>query len=181
MSSINIAGDTSGSINLTVPSVAGTNTATLPAATGTVMVSGNMPAFSAYSNANQTPITSGVFTKVLFQTKEFDTANCFASSRFTPNVAGYYLFTSEIDTYTTSGNLTLSILSVYKNGSETKRGMGAGGTGEVYTTVSAIVYMNGTTDYAEIYGYTSAGAGTIGWPPNGTASNYFQGILVRSV
>jgi len=143
-------------------------------------VAGNGPAFSAYSNANQTPITSGVFTKVLFQTKEFDTANCFSSSRFTPNVAGYYLFTSEIDTYTTSGNLTLSILSVYKNGSEAKRGMGAGGTGEVYTTVSAIVYMNGTTDYAEIYGYTSAGAGTIGWPPNGTASNYFQGILVRS-
>jgi hypothetical protein len=36
MSSLNLAGDTSGTITLTVPATAGTNTITLPAATGTL-------------------------------------------------------------------------------------------------------------------------------------------------
>lgn len=39
MSGIIISGDTSGSITVAAPSVAGSNTATLPAATGTVVVS----------------------------------------------------------------------------------------------------------------------------------------------
>lgn len=40
MSSILITGDTSGSITLAAPAIAGTNTATLPASTGTVLVGG---------------------------------------------------------------------------------------------------------------------------------------------
>ena len=36
MAQISIAGDTSGAITIAAPSVAGTNTLTLPAATGTV-------------------------------------------------------------------------------------------------------------------------------------------------
>lgn len=40
MSSINIAGDTSGSVILTVPAAAGSSTITLPAGTGTVAVQG---------------------------------------------------------------------------------------------------------------------------------------------
>jgi hypothetical protein len=39
MSSVVISGDTSGAITLAAPSVSGTNTATLPAATGTVLLS----------------------------------------------------------------------------------------------------------------------------------------------
>lgn len=38
MSSVIISGDTSGAITLAAPSVAGTNTATLPAITGNVIV-----------------------------------------------------------------------------------------------------------------------------------------------
>jgi hypothetical protein len=48
MSSVVISGDTSGAITLAAPAVAGTNTINLPAAAGSVMVSGNMPAFSSY-------------------------------------------------------------------------------------------------------------------------------------
>lgn len=40
MSSVVIKGDTSGQVTLTVPAVAGTNTATLPAGTGTIAVQG---------------------------------------------------------------------------------------------------------------------------------------------
>ena len=38
MSQININGDTSGTISLVAPAVAGSNTATFPAATGVVLV-----------------------------------------------------------------------------------------------------------------------------------------------
>ena len=41
MSSVVISGDTSGAITLAAPSVAGTNTITLPASTGTVLTSGS--------------------------------------------------------------------------------------------------------------------------------------------
>ena len=58
---------------------------------GTVTGAGGVitPAFYANKNANQT-ITSGTTTKITFETELFDTANAFASSKFTPGVAGKY-------------------------------------------------------------------------------------------
>jgi len=164
MSSINIAGDSSGSIILTVPSVAGTNTATLPASTGTVMVSGNMPAFSAYLSANQTGISQNTWTKVTLNTKEFDTANCFDATtnyRFTPNVAGYYQINFLLLASSTTAYGSAVGGSIYKNGSRYKSstvnllGGSAGSTplNEVGTQVSAVVYLNGSTDYVEFYGF----------------------------
>ena len=47
------------------------------------------PAFSAYSNTAQT-FVNGVEQKVTFAVENWDTNNNFASSRFTPTVAGYY-------------------------------------------------------------------------------------------
>ena len=103
MSSVVISGDTSGAITLAAPSVAGTNTATLPASSGVVMVSGNMPAFSAYASSN-TSLTANTATLIGFQTKVWDTATCYNNTgstvtlnglsvpayAFCPNVAGYY-------------------------------------------------------------------------------------------
>ena len=47
MSSIVISGDSSGTVTLTVPTVAGTNTVTVPAVTGTAVVSGQNSAITA--------------------------------------------------------------------------------------------------------------------------------------
>ena len=115
MSSLVINGDTSGSITLAAPAVAGASTYTLPAATGTVMVSGNMPAFSAYSNANQS-ITAGVTTKVALQLEVFDTANAFDTTnyRFTPQVAGYYQVNAQAYLAATSG-IQYTQAKIYKN------------------------------------------------------------------
>ena len=63
MSSVTIAGDTSGSVLLQAPSVAGSTTVNIPAATGTMMVSGNMPAFSAYKTSNQS-YSANTWTKI---------------------------------------------------------------------------------------------------------------------
>jgi hypothetical protein len=43
MSSIVISGNTSGAITISAPAVSGTNTLTLPVATGTLVVSGSAP------------------------------------------------------------------------------------------------------------------------------------------
>jgi hypothetical protein len=64
MSSISIAGDTSGSISLTVPSVAGTNTVTIPAVTGTAVISGQNSAITAGTAVASTSGTSIDFTSI---------------------------------------------------------------------------------------------------------------------
>jgi len=177
MSSVVISGDSSGQVSLTVPSVAGTNTATLPAATGTVMVSGNMPAFAAYSGGG-TSVANATVTKLSFDTIIFDTANCYSTSnyRFTPNVAGYYMFNA----CTRFGSMTASqcYLRIYKNGSTFNNGSGSGvTTGYVWPTVNWLVYMNGTTDFVEVYAYQTSGT-----TQSSDYTNVYQftGCLVRT-
>ena len=152
-------------------------------ASGSVTVTNTQntgPAFSAYANANQS-ISNATFTKIQFQTKEFDTNSNFDSTtnyRFTPTVAGYYFISGTINfngTLATSQNL----ISIYKNGSEFKRG------GQVLTnaannatgiTVTALIQFNGSTDYVEIYGLQTNG---ISVTTNATLT-YFQGFMART-
>ena len=181
MSSVIISGDTSGAITLSAPAVSGTNTATLPAATGTVMVSGNMPAFSASSNASQT-LTTTTFTKVVLGVEEFDTNNNFASSRFTPTVAGYYQINGAI--YFTGSGLSYGSTRLYKNGSQYKIGsfvlLTAGTQTDYISTVADVVYMNGSTDYVELYGYANISAGGSIVMSSGSTTTYMSGCLLRS-
>jgi hypothetical protein len=167
-----------GSVTIQEPSTASNLTATLPAATGTVMVSGNMPAFGAFSTVNQS-VSSATFTKVTLNNEEFDTASCFDSTtnyRFTPNVAGYYQINAAVVLSGTA--VTRFFCSIYKNGSEYKRGNDLLGSG-YQPVVSSVLYLNGTTDYVELYAiiYGSSGL-AIG---TGTAREvYMNGFLART-
>lgn len=177
MSSVSIAGDTSGSILLAAPSVAGANTATLPAATGTVMVSGNMPAFFAYSNSTQN-ISANTTTKVNLNAEEFDTNNNFDSTtnyRFTPTVAGYYQIDASIYFNYGGSAPAWMDLYIYKNGSALRWARTLLAWGIV--TTSTVVYMNGTTDYLELYGYTQTNAGQL---IGSQTATYLTGSLVRT-
>ena len=177
MASIVLNGDTSGSVTLSPPAVAGTQTVTLPAATGTVMVSGNQPAFSAYMSADQTT-TANTWTKVTFNTEEYDTASCFDSAtnyRFTPTVAGYYQINCMLSGQ--SGGLNGNDIGLYKNGSLFKFQRVFGATNFIELVINYVMYFNGTTDYAEIYYRSVTNAGYI----NGTASfSNFSGCLLRT-
>ena len=178
MASIVLNGDTSGSVTLSPPAVAGTQTVTIPAATGTVMVSGNMPAFSAYKSSNQS-ITSNTWTKVTFDTEEFDTNNNFASSTFTPTVAGYYQVNGTADLFSSSGTATRSSIRIYKNGGSVyKAGNEVQITNqtEMSCVVSVLIYMNGTTDYLELYALQT---GTSPSVAGSQGLSYFQACLVR--
>ena len=189
MASLVVSGDTSGAITLSAPSVAGTNTLSLPANTGTIIttastggvsqamlasnVAGNGPAFSAY-NSSATSLASGTNTQVLFATEDFDTNNNFASSRFTPTVAGYYQLNSAIS-IAGGGGATEIIAIIYKNGALFKSGAD-GGTASFRTVVSSLVYANGTTDYFEIYCYSGAARTT----EASSSATWFNGTLVRA-
>jgi hypothetical protein len=142
-------------------------------------VAGTGPAFSAYRSTSQA-ITNGLITKVQCQTEEFDTANCYDNAtnyRFTPNVAGYYLITGA--TQFNGSGLTV-LVTIYKNGAEIKRGTMSGSAADSgrMATVSALVQMNGTTDYVELWCYYSGGS-TLAVEP-GAALTYFQGHLARA-
>jgi hypothetical protein len=169
-----------GSIALTPENTASTITVTVPATNGTMLTTATAgvpiggPAFSAYANA-ATSVANGTFTKILFAVEDFDTNNNFASSRFTPTVAGYYQINSTVN-FESAASTMLAI--IYKNGTAYKRGVFANGTALNNVTVSGLVYCNGSTDYIEIYAYQNQG-GAIN-TGTGLANTWFDGCLVRS-
>lgn len=115
----------------------------------------NAPAFSAYANAS-TSIPTATITKVNFATEEFDTNNNFASSRFTPTVAGYYQINASVQF---TGSTVNPLAYITKNGSQVKCGSYTTGTftGPV-SVVSGLVYLNGSTDYVEVAAYHATGS-----------------------
>ncbi len=135
----------------------------------------NAPAFSAYANAT-TSIANGVETKVNFQVEDFDTAGNFASSRFTPTVAGYYQINASVQFSGVSS--TSAAAQIWKNGAVYKIGNAVlGSTAAPICHVSGIVFLNGSTDYVEIFAYQSSGSSM-----NNIASastTWFDGCLVR--
>jgi hypothetical protein len=156
------------------------NLVTVPSVTGTAMVSGNMPAFSAYPTQNTQTISSGVETTVIYQNELFDTANCYNNSTgvFTPNVAGYYQLSYGVMFYSiiTSGEFYAYVM---KNGSGSVTGtMGFDTVGGTYVygySASVIVYANGTTDNFQI----RVGQAT-GSSKNISNQGYFTGCLLRT-
>ena len=168
---VKLVSASAGSVEIVAPTTASNFTATLPAATGTFMVSGNMPAFSAYPSSNQT-ITASTFTKILFQTEEFDTNSNFASSTFTPTVAGYYQVQITVAPSTAT---TATQTAIYKNGTIYKRIISR--ASDSSAEVVALVYCNGSTDYIEGYGLF---VGTTPATTSASDQTFFQACLVRS-
>lgn len=143
-------------------------------------VAGNGPAFSAYANANQN-VTNATWTKAALQVEEFDTANCFDSTtnyRFTPNVAGYYQINGAIHFQANISGQTL--VGLYKNGALFKVGsqMGAMTNNDPQGVISVLVYLNGSTDYIELWGYkdSATSQGFVG----AVTATYLQAFLARA-
>jgi hypothetical protein len=194
MSQIALTPNASGTGVFTISSPAtNTNrTLTLPDEAGTVLTSassiptsvltGNIiqnagPAFSAYSTATQS-ITTSTSTKVTLDLEDFDTNSNFASSRFTPTVAGYYQINGGCNGGGSAGSMTRSFAKLHKNGTEWKRGNDSSPSGtNGQSVVSSIVYLNGTTDYIELYMWITATGPVIAYGPNVC---YLDGALVRA-
>jgi hypothetical protein len=167
----------SGDGNITGLTAGGLPSATVTQATLATPVAGTGPAFSAYASG-ATSLNNATFTKITIDAEEFDTNNNFASSRFTPIVAGYYQINAQTSWGATATASDL-ITTIYKNGARYKDGTNQRSTNGPYGVVSILVYLNGSTDYVELYGYQNTGAllnvnGGTGY------FTYFQASLVRS-
>ena len=155
---------------------AGTTIATITPTGVTTQV--GAPAFSAYANA-ATSLTNGAFTKISFQVEEYDTNNNFASSRFTPTIAGYYQINAGLNIAPAASGV--AAVAIYKNGNEWQSGsqIPMNGTYSVRPVVSTVIYFNGSTDYVEIYGLQISG-GSLNVGTNVTIATWFTGSFIRS-
>lgn len=174
MGSLKLTTASSGSVILSPANTASDVTITVPASTATMAING--PAFSAYQSSGQS-ITANTSTKLTFTTEEFDTASCYdtANSRFTPNVAGYYQINAAIEASAFASSYF--VIQVKKNGSSYRLGSNYptnAGAGPV-AIATTLVYMNGSTDYLEIFAQASANFSTV----TGTGAN-FQAFLARA-
>ena len=136
--------------------------------------SASLPAFSAYAATNQS-FSQNTFTKITFGTEEFDTNTNFASSRFTPTVAGYY----ELNTAAVSvqGGSNFTTIYLYKNGTSYKQMSAMFGT-EAYIGNGITVYLDGSTDYVEMYIFATGTSPVI--QGSSSAQTWFTGVGVRS-
>lgn len=177
MSQVAISGNANGTGTLTIaaPNTNSNYTLTLPTNTATLNVNG--PAFSAYAGASTT-LTNNADTKVLFNTEEFDTNSNFASSRFTPTVEGYYQINAAVRIQAVASGNTIYI-TLYKNGAAYKLGnlVIQPNTADPILLVTSVVYMNGSTDYVEIYAFQNFGSTRTTQASSGTT--YFNGAMVR--
>jgi hypothetical protein len=127
------------------------------------------PAFIAKVSGT-TSVSNGTFTKINFDNELNDTNSNYASSRFTPTVAGYYVIQMSIGGLSWSASNTP--LCIFKNGGWVQVGALING----YGTTSGIFYANGSTDYFEAYVYQNTGS-----TQNVVVSDatYFSGCLLQ--
>jgi hypothetical protein len=165
--------------------------ATSTGSTGTVMVSGNMPAFKATQSAGVS-IASGGSYIVTFDTKTFDTATCFNNTgstvtlnglsvpawSFCPNIAGYYSVQGNVF-FTASVNTAVLAPQIFKNGGEYQvEQYHASTTKAIGGCVATTVYLNGTSDYLGIYVYQDTGSSQT--TSYGLGRTSFSATLVRA-
>ena len=121
--------------------------------------------FSVKKTSNQS-ISSSTYTKCTWSSENWDVGSGFdlTNSKFQPTVAGYYHLTVNFR-YDASTNYTRGIVKIYKNGDAYKRVGGhtdSTANQNYNANGSCLIYMNGTTDYAEVYIFITASTAVIG-------------------
>jgi hypothetical protein len=138
------------------------------------------PAFRAFRNTSAQSFSQNTWTKVQFNSETFDTDNCFDSTtnyRFTPTTAGYYQINCQL--YTGKTGQSTNGVRLYKNGANYSL-MYEWVNTSTYSQFggSDVVYLNGSSDYVEIYIYDSDPSARNVEQTGGTTS-YFTGSWIR--
>ena len=143
---------------------------------------GSIPAFSAIRTGSNISLSVSTWTKVTLNGVDFDTNNSVNTSTgvITPNVAGYYQITGSVYiTYNSSATVRMGI-RIYKNGAHLK-GDSTTGASPYYGTmqIGSLVYMNGTTDYLELYALQASSSDSVVLAAG--QYTYLTGVLVKAV
>ena len=138
----------------------------------------NTPMFKVYRSANQS-ISTTTWTKVTFDSEftggdplnEFDTTD----SRYQPSVAGWYHIIFNPSFQGNGGSVRYG--AIMKNTSYMIYAETVGSV-PIRTTVSGLIYLNGTSDYVEFQMYTQ-GTSSLAIR-GGSNETQAQGFLVRA-
>jgi hypothetical protein len=161
-----------------------TNTATaartwtMPDKSGTVALLDDVigPSFKAARSTSNQTITTGSFVLAQLNSEDWDTTNAFDSAstyRFTPQVAGYYGVSATVNVVGTG--ITSASLQIRKNGTaEWSTSLVSPSTVQLVPCVSGPVYMNGSTDYIELYGLANATTAAFGTGSTRFAANFLH-------
>jgi hypothetical protein len=140
-------------------------------------VVGTGPTFRVQKNTEQSPLSISAWNKVTWNSNEtWDLGGCFdtTNNRFQPSVAGYYQINTMLVLSYSTGGPSYWQANFYKNGSA--YGATIIELGDVAgITLSDMVYMNGSTDYVEVFIRPNGGT-TVGV----YAPSCFSASLVRS-
>ena len=97
-------------------------------------------------------------TKILIDTISFDTEGVvdIANSLIVPNLPGYYVVMGSVGASDVPDGLMVNAV-IYKNGVWASYGTidRQGAAGRSSSIASDLIYMNGTTDYLELYAYST--------------------------
>ena len=172
----------------TIKKADGTGSITVPAETGTVLTSASDisatgtnvipnagPTFFAYKSSGQA-LSTGT-QKITYDSTRWnvDSAYDTSTSRFTPQVAGYYQVNAGWYIVTSSEREG----AVYLYMDESNYSMVCnfiGGAGVRAFTGSQLVYMNGSTNFLEVYAYVNGSHTT---NSGADAATFFSASLVR--
>ena len=154
--SVKLLSSGGGSVTIADPASTASNfTLNPPLRSGQLAVDG--PAFSAYPSVALS-LSANTETKVVLPNERFDTANNFdtTNSKFTPSVAGYYWVMGLVSTGSGSWGANPQLCCIIKkNGANIAVNQVVPNAQWTSATVVQLVYMNGTTDYLELYAQAS--------------------------
>ena len=121
------------------------------------------PAFSVHMNGTSQNIDPDTPTKIVWETKLFDTTGDFdvvTNNRWTPSVAGKYVLTGNWTPSTALDDGDPSSVRIYKNGVNLHEvSVKGSGTGPRGYFITVVVDANGSTDYFELFGAHSTTQG----------------------
>jgi hypothetical protein len=133
----------------------------------TQTVAVNTPAFEAYlGGSGGQSVSDNTVTLVQANTEVYDTDSAYDTStyRFTPQTAGKYLvYGSVLAEVGSSSNMNENYIYIRKNGSnitEYENNFESNPVRLNVINVSAIVDMNGSSDYLELYGRINSVSGS---------------------
>jgi hypothetical protein len=128
----------------------------------------NTPIIYVKKSAEQSSISSGVTTKITFDTEDIDTDNAFASDKFTvpSGKGGKYFIQGQAGIYSNGGVVTIAIVHIYKNGSlidtngTSSSNFRSSASTTDFTPSATGIFELSASDYIELYVYIT-GSGTL--------------------
>lgn len=134
------------------------------------------PYFEAQYEGAAFSIGTNTATKLPFNVEASDSHDCYdptTNYRFTPTIPGWYAITASC--YLVGSAATRGAAILYKNGVFHEYGNRFYTTNDGVFSGSWLVYFNGSTDYAEVYGITVDAAGNF----DDVIESNFKGVRIR--